>query len=104
MRSPSGSQRHRTRQHAGPNDTKATTNRTPATLVHTDGDIAARNKTLENPRRSARNAGEHTIAVLLASLIDDLRKQRANARPLGERLASAGAKLALTQKGNAKAE
>ena len=57
----------------------------------------ARIKILEAIRRAARTAGEHTTADQLTNQIDELRKERANARPLTERIKSAEAKLTLAQ-------
>ena len=60
-------------------------------------DYPSRIKNLEAIRRAARTAGEHTIADQLTKQIDELRKERANARPLNERIKSADAKLTLAQ-------
>ena len=60
-------------------------------------DYPSRIKNLETIRRCGSTAGEHTIAYQLTKQIDELRKERANARPLSERLKSAEAKLELAQ-------
>ena len=60
-------------------------------------DYPSRIKNLEGIRRSARAAGEHVLADQLTKHIDDLRKERANARPLHERVKSAEAKFELAQ-------
>ena len=58
---------------------------------------ADRIKNMEAIRRSARKAGEHTIADQLTTQITELRQQKANARPTREKLASAEAKYVLAQ-------
>ena len=60
-------------------------------------DYPSRIKNLEAIRRSARAAEEHTLADQLTKQIEDLRKERANSRPLHERLKSAEAKVELAQ-------
>ena len=52
---------------------------------------------MEAIRRSARKAGEHTIADQLTDQITELRREKANAGPTREKLASAEAKYALAQ-------
>ena len=60
-------------------------------------DYPSRIKNLEAIRRSARAAEEHTLADQLTQQIEALRKERANSRPLHERLKSAEAKVDLAQ-------
>ena len=60
-------------------------------------DYPSRIKNLEAIRRSARAAKEHTLADQLTQQIEVLRKERANSRPLHERLKSAEAKVDLAQ-------
>ena len=102
----SSSSDSRTAASASPSASPAT--RTPTTsTAQTRGkakqgqadkqDHHARIKNLEAIRRSARAAGEHTLADQLTKQIDDLRKEYANMRPLHERVKSAEAKLELAQ-------
>ena len=60
-------------------------------------DVVTRIKNLENLRRTARAASEHDLADQLTAQIDALRKERAQARPLHERITSALRKQELAQ-------
>ena len=60
-------------------------------------DVITRIKNLENLRRTARAASEHDLADQLTAQIDALRKERAQARPLHERITSALRKQELAQ-------
>ena len=66
-------------------------------------DVVTRIKNLENLRRTARAASEHDLADQLTAQIDALRKERAQARPLRDRLTSALRKQELAQHDLAKA-
>ena len=62
----------------------------------------ARIKNLEAIRRSARKSGEHAVADQLTAQITELRQEKANARPIHEKLSSAEAKYVLAQSGAAR--